>query len=230
MTLSYRDATAADGPALAAMGRRCLSRLSARNFRPTTWPSILANVRTRGLAGGTGIGPRAVADGQEDGDIAGYLKSRRSSADRARTPALEIKQLYICPRQGAGVAGALMDWASRPVRRVHRRSISASGSMARAPSLLFALRLYDGRRRPPSSSAPILSGSVDAVGAVSVEAIRAAALAGLPHGFLGRRGAFDGRLRRPQVGLGSGDERALVLEIAGGRWRRGTGRGAGAGP
>ena len=48
---------------------------------------------------------------------------------------------------------------------------------------------------------------------MSVEAIQAAALAGLPHGFLGRRGGVStGICAGLNVGLGSGDERALVLE------------------
>jgi hypothetical protein len=48
---------------------------------------------------------------------------------------------------------------------------------------------------------------------VSVEVIRAAALAGVPHGFLGRRGGVStGALAGLNVGLGSGDDPAAVAE------------------
>jgi YfiH family protein len=48
---------------------------------------------------------------------------------------------------------------------------------------------------------------------VSVEVIRAAALAGVPHGFLGRKGGVStGICAGLNVGLGSSDDRAAVLE------------------
>ncbi len=48
---------------------------------------------------------------------------------------------------------------------------------------------------------------------MSVEVIRAAALTGIPHGFLGRRGGVStGLCAGLNVGLGSGDDRAAILE------------------
>jgi YfiH family protein len=48
---------------------------------------------------------------------------------------------------------------------------------------------------------------------VSVEVIRAAALDGIPHGFLGRRGGVStGVCAGLNVGLGSSDDRAAILE------------------
>jgi YfiH family protein len=48
---------------------------------------------------------------------------------------------------------------------------------------------------------------------VSVEAIRAAALDGVPHGFLGRRGGVStGACAGLNAGLGSGDDRAAIAE------------------
>jgi YfiH family protein len=48
---------------------------------------------------------------------------------------------------------------------------------------------------------------------VRVEVIRAGALDGVPHGFLGRRGGVStGELAGLNVGLGSGDDRALIAE------------------
>ena len=46
-----------------------------------------------------------------------------------------------------------------------------------------------------------------------VEVLRAASLAGVPHGFLGRRGGVSGgELEGLNVGFGSGDEPALIAE------------------
>ena len=48
---------------------------------------------------------------------------------------------------------------------------------------------------------------------MSVEAIRAAVLGDLPHGFLGRRGGVsEGACAGLNVGLGSGDDRAAIAE------------------
>ena len=48
---------------------------------------------------------------------------------------------------------------------------------------------------------------------MSVEVIRAAALDGIPHGFLGRKGGVSqGLIASLNVGLGAGDERAAVRE------------------
>ncbi|MBV9883923.1 MAG: laccase domain-containing protein, partial [Sphingomonadaceae bacterium] len=48
---------------------------------------------------------------------------------------------------------------------------------------------------------------------MKVEVIQAAALAGVPHGFLGRRGgASEGICAGLNVGLGSGDDREAIAE------------------
>ena len=66
---------------------------------------------------------------------------------------------------------------------------------------------------------------------MSVEAIRAAMLGDLPHGFLGRRGGVsEGVCAGLNVGLGSSDERDAVVEnrrraVAGGCARRRLGHG-----
>lgn len=114
MTVSYRDATVEDGPGLADMGRRCFVETFGphfpladmalhleRMFGPDGLAAELRNPRVR------------VRMVEEDGEIAGYLKLVPMDLPVAHEPgALEIKQLYILASwQGAGVAGALMNWA-----------------------------------------------------------------------------------------------------------------------
>lgn len=114
MTIAYRDAAIADGPALAEMGRRCFVETFGphfpaedmaihlkRMFGPGGLPTELAEPRLR------------VRMAEEEGEIAGYLKLAPMDLEVPHEPgALEIKQLYIlAPWQGAGVAAALMEWA-----------------------------------------------------------------------------------------------------------------------
>lgn len=114
MSITYRPATVADGPALAAMGRQCFAETFGwgfpaddiashldRSFGPDGLIADLANLLCR------------VQVAEEDGQVAGYLKLMPMDLP-VDHPAgsLEIKQLYILtPWQGAGIAAALMDWA-----------------------------------------------------------------------------------------------------------------------
>ena len=119
MSLSYRLATAADGPAAAAMGRRCFDETFGahfpaddhalhldRMFGPDGLPAELADPRVR------------VMLAEEDGAIAAYLKLVPMTLPVDHPPgALEIKQLYVlAPWQGAGVAQELMRWAIETAR------------------------------------------------------------------------------------------------------------------
>ena len=114
MSVSYRTATAADGPALADMGRRCFVETFGHAFPPDDMVLHLARMF------GPGGLPAEMADpavqvrmAEEDGEIAAYLKLVPMDLDVPHPPgALEIKQLYVLtPWQGAGVARVLMDWA-----------------------------------------------------------------------------------------------------------------------
>ena len=119
MSVSYRLATPADGPALAAMGRRCFEETFGAHF-----PADDMAVHLERSFGPGGL-PAELADpacrvmmAQEDGTIAAYLKLAPMSLEIDHPPgALEIKQLYVLgPWQGAGVAVALVDWAARTGR------------------------------------------------------------------------------------------------------------------
>jgi len=119
VSVAYRRATQADGPALAAMGRRCF----VETFGAAYDPADLAVHLDRGF--GPGGLPAELADpafrvmmAEEDGAAAAYLKLAPMALPLDHPPgALEIKQLYVlAPWQGAGVAQALMDWALEAAR------------------------------------------------------------------------------------------------------------------
>ena len=119
MSIAYRRATAADGPALAAVGRQVF----AETFGPSFPAADMAKHLDRSF-GPEGLladlaDPACQVQMAEDGDrIAGYLKLMPMDLP-VDHPAgsLEIKQLYILePWQGVGIAAALMDWAIQTAR------------------------------------------------------------------------------------------------------------------
>ena len=114
MTVTYRDATIDEGPALADMGRRCFFETFGPHFPPEDMAMHLG--RTFGPDGlptelhQPGLRVRMA---EEDGTIAAYLKLAQMALPVPHEPgALEVKQLYVLGTwQGAGVAAVLMDWA-----------------------------------------------------------------------------------------------------------------------
>lgn len=129
MTVAYRRATPADGPALAAMGRRCFVETFGPHFPPDDM-----EVHLERMFGPAGL-PAELADpavqvmmAEEDGEPAAYLKLVPMSLAADHPPgALEIKQLYVLqPWQGAGVAAALMDWAVEAGRAAHAPALFLS--------------------------------------------------------------------------------------------------------
>ena len=119
MSITYRNAAIADGPALAAMGRRCFFE----TFGPHFPPDDMAMHLTR-MFGPDGLPKELRQPGlrirmaEEDDRIAAYLKLAPMGLDAPREPgALEVKQLYVLePWQGAGVAAVLMAWAVETAR------------------------------------------------------------------------------------------------------------------
>jgi diamine N-acetyltransferase len=114
VSITYRNAEIADGPALAEMGRRCF----VETFGPHFPPDDMA-LHLRRMFGPDGL-PAEMRDSrlrirmaEEGGAITAYLKLAPMSLPAQHEPgAFEIKQLYVLePWQGAGVAAVLMDWA-----------------------------------------------------------------------------------------------------------------------
>lgn len=114
MSISYRTATAADAPAVAAVGRRC--------FEQTFGPAFPAEQMAIHLERhfGPGALPAEFLDpaltirvAEAGGAIIAYLKRGPIDLPVPHEPdAQTVRQLYVLePWQGAGVAKALMDWA-----------------------------------------------------------------------------------------------------------------------
>lgn len=114
MTVTYRTATAADGPVLADMGRRCFVETFGPHFPPDDMALHLERMfGPDGLPAELNDPAIRVRVAEEDGEAAAYLKLSPMALPVPHEPgALEIKQLYVLARwQGAGIAPALMDWA-----------------------------------------------------------------------------------------------------------------------
>jgi len=129
MSMTYRDAGQADGPALAEMGRRCFVETFGPHF-----PADDMALHLERMFGPDGL-PAELRDpklrvrmAEEDGHIAAYLKLAPMSLSAPHGPgAIEVKQLYVLePWQGAGVAAALMDWAVATARAVGAPAIDLS--------------------------------------------------------------------------------------------------------
>lgn len=119
MSIAYRRATLADGPALAATGRQCFDETFGPYFPAADMAIHLdRSFGPAGLLADLADPACRVQMAEEDGRVAGYLKLMPMGLP-VDHPAgsLEIKQLYILePWQGAGLAAALMDWALETAR------------------------------------------------------------------------------------------------------------------
>lgn len=120
MSVTYRLATVADGPALAAAGRRCFAETFGAHFPPQDMATHLERSFGAGglpadLAGNPACRVRMA---EEEDRIAGYLKLMPMALPVEHPAgALEIRQFYVlAPWQGAGIAAALMDWAIAAAR------------------------------------------------------------------------------------------------------------------
>lgn len=115
MSVTFRLATPADGPAAAAMGRRCFVETFSAHFAADDMAAHLPRMfGPDGLPAELGDPSVRVMLAEEDDAIVAYLKLVPMALPVDHPPgALEIKQLYVLePWQGAGVAPALMDWAA----------------------------------------------------------------------------------------------------------------------
>lgn len=119
MTIRYRDAVFADGPALAATGRRVFAETFGHAFDPADMALHLdRKFGPEGLPAELGDATIRIRLAEAEGAIIAYLKLAPMALPLAHPAgALEIRQLYVlAPWQGAGVAAALMQWAIATAR------------------------------------------------------------------------------------------------------------------
>ncbi|HEV7660048.1 MAG TPA: GNAT family N-acetyltransferase [Allosphingosinicella sp.] len=113
MSIVYRDAVPADGPALAATGRRVFAETFGAAFDPADMALHLdRKFGPEGLPAELGDPAIRIRLAEAEGGIIAYVKLAPMTLP-VDHPAgtLEIKQLYVlAPWQGAGVAAALMLW------------------------------------------------------------------------------------------------------------------------
>jgi ribosomal protein S18 acetylase RimI-like enzyme len=115
----YRDALPADGPALAAMAKRCFTDTFGSLYRASDLAAFLD--RTFGVDGlpsqldDPAFTVRVALDG---GQVAGFAKlGPVDFPGKWDADTIELHQLYVLgPWQGEGVAAALMDWVLATAR------------------------------------------------------------------------------------------------------------------
>lgn len=130
MSVVYRDAAVADGPALAATGRRVFAETFGGFFDPADMALHLdRKFGPGGLPAELGAPAIRIRLAEAEGGIIGYVKLAPMTLP-VDHPAgtLEIKQFYVlAPWQGRGVAAALMLWVIDAARA------------ARAPALFLSV-------------------------------------------------------------------------------------------
>lgn len=118
MTVVYRDATAADLPAIDHVFRASFCETFAHLYRPQDLAEFLAKFTPEAWAEELDDPRYRFRLAIEDGEVVGFLKLGPSTLpiDTSRR-AIELRQIYILkPHQGSGVAQALTDWAIATVR------------------------------------------------------------------------------------------------------------------
>ncbi len=109
-----RDAVPADGPALAAMARRCFAETFGTLYRASDLAAFLDEAfGAAGLPAQLDDPAYAVRLAEADAAIIGYAKiGPVGFPGDWGDDAFELHQLYVLgPWQGSGVAARLMDWA-----------------------------------------------------------------------------------------------------------------------
>ncbi|HVQ08156.1 MAG TPA: GNAT family N-acetyltransferase [Allosphingosinicella sp.] len=119
MSIVYRDAVPADGPALAATGRRVFAETFGAHFDPADMALHLdRKFGPGGLPAELGDSAIRIRLAEAEGGVIAYVKLAPMALP-VYHPAgtLEIKQFYVlAPWQGAGVAAALMLWVIETAR------------------------------------------------------------------------------------------------------------------
>lgn len=117
--IQYRDARAADGPALSAMARQCFSETFGMLYPPSDLAAFLDDAfGPHGLPSQLSDPDFAVRLALDGNMIVGFVKMGPVTfPGEWRPDAIELYQFYVLgPWQGAGVAPALMDWALHHAR------------------------------------------------------------------------------------------------------------------
>ena len=119
MTITYRDATAADAALLSDLSRRTFVETFGHLYRPEDLAAFLAKFDDAGWRAELENPAYQVRLAEADGEAVGFAKlgplDLPVEPDR---PALELKQIYLLTAwHGHDIAPALMDWLLGEARR-----------------------------------------------------------------------------------------------------------------
>lgn len=119
--IAYRDAVPGDGPALAAMARRCFTETFGSLYRQADLAAFLEQAfGEAGLPSQLGGSDFAIRLATDRGTIIGFAKIGPNALpfpDAEGANAVELYQLYVLGGyHGEGVGPALIDWAITTAR------------------------------------------------------------------------------------------------------------------
>ena len=118
MTVTYRDATAADLPAIDRVFRTSFCETFAHLYRPEDLAAFLGKFTPEAWAEEYDDPRYRFRLAEVDGNVAGYVKLGPSALpiDTSRR-AIELRQIYVLKdHHGSGLARALTEWAIDQVR------------------------------------------------------------------------------------------------------------------
>lgn len=126
-----RDATPADVPALASLGRESFCSAFATLYHPEDLATFLEQVYSEAVVADEVAGPNCIHQLATDGaKLIGYCKLKAPSGYEEHSDAsrpIGLGQLYTLPeRIGEGIGAALMDWAIAEARRRGHDAIQLS--------------------------------------------------------------------------------------------------------
>jgi ribosomal protein S18 acetylase RimI-like enzyme len=118
MTVTYRIASVADAPALAALGAQTFTDTFGHLYQPDDLAIFLQNHTVDSWTRELADPAFEVRVAERDGVLVGYVKLGPPHLPfEPRGEAAELRQLYVIEEmKGQGVAPALMDWAIERAR------------------------------------------------------------------------------------------------------------------
>lgn len=117
--MSFRDATAADLPAIDRVFRQSFCDTFADLYDPPDLAAFFASFTPEAWAGEFADPRYRFRVAEVDGEIVGYLKLGPSALPvETDKRALELRQIYVLKaHHGSGIAAALSEWAIDEARR-----------------------------------------------------------------------------------------------------------------
>lgn len=126
--IRYRDATAGDAAAVAAVFAEGFTATFGHLYHADDLAAFLAGCDERGFAGELADPAYRIRLAEADGRVVGFAKMGPAKLPvERRGPSAELWQLYVLkPWQGEGVAATLMDWAIATAREEGARDMFLS--------------------------------------------------------------------------------------------------------